>query len=328
MAQKKQPSKMQTKTFRLLCEKCQNVIAVPVTQEHIDSAIGGIFKIVAVHQCSNEQIVLSLFFDTYLALRQKLVSKVTVTDMENGEALDPATQSPIKNLQVMKSLYKQFRKDIAPAIFAVITGQQVVFIGSKGKVHDAVNAMTIFAPHRNLVTNKFTTKISDGDIVGTTAEMADKYWDAVVIDLEKQAVKNGISNQFCVKLMQKLNRYKDAGNSYAFVNAEINRIMNYVKDYVSIESLQEAKDYLTTLTEEGVDEPILEVILPLGAQLNPQIAMFYRQQLYEQSIDKVANQPTFCWTFDKKQKTIDRLLLSSEKDNIHFKYLFKVSFTS
>ncbi len=35
----------------ILCEKCQNSIEVPIKRSEKDSAVGGIFRVVVIHQC-------------------------------------------------------------------------------------------------------------------------------------------------------------------------------------------------------------------------------------------------------------------------------------
>ncbi|MBD3191073.1 MAG: hypothetical protein GF308_10535 [Candidatus Heimdallarchaeota archaeon] len=306
------------KTYSLQCDKCSNFIEVPIRKSDINTAVGGIFRIVAIHQCNNERVALFLFFDKHLSLRQKVVSQVTVTDLQEGELLDRASLSFVKKHATVKYLYKKFNEEISQIIFGTIIGQQIVIIGEKTTVEPVVECLTLFTPHRKTFAETWTEETTDADILGTTKEMQEEYWNSLIVNLEKNRIINGTKNDFCLKLVNKILELDDPEKAPEIIEEEISRILNYVKGYSGIENIEEAETYFTALALDGIDQDLLEIILPLGAQLNPYIASYYRKGHLGKIHNDLLN-PLLLWIYNAENNKSERLILSAEKATIHFR---------
>jgi len=80
------------------CDICQKNIEVPIKKSDKENSSGGIFRIVAIHQCSEEQVAYLLFFDDHLTLRQKVVAPVTLAGIQDSDILIVTSSMNIKEL--------------------------------------------------------------------------------------------------------------------------------------------------------------------------------------------------------------------------------------
>ena len=78
------------------CETCQKNIEVPIKRSDKENSSGGIFRIVAIHQCFDEQVAFLLFFDNHLALRQKVVTPVTIAGIQESDIFNELQRASLK----------------------------------------------------------------------------------------------------------------------------------------------------------------------------------------------------------------------------------------
>ncbi|MHA1213624.1 MAG: hypothetical protein ACTSSH_14350 [Candidatus Heimdallarchaeota archaeon] len=131
--------------YSLQCERCHKNIEVPIKASDKEKIAGGIFRIVAIHQCLNEPLAFILFFDGFLTLRQKVTTPVTVAGINEYDYFDDHQKENIKQISGFNYLYKKLQEDLAKVIFGIITGQRIVIIGEKFEVESTINSLKIFA---------------------------------------------------------------------------------------------------------------------------------------------------------------------------------------
>ena len=120
--------------YSINCDSCQKNIEVPIKKSQKENSSGGIFRIVAIHQCIDEQVAYLLFFDDHLALRQKIVTPVTITGIQESDIFNEFQKTSLKRYGGFNFLRKIFNKDLAKVIYGIILGQQVVVVGNKLEV--------------------------------------------------------------------------------------------------------------------------------------------------------------------------------------------------
>jgi hypothetical protein len=264
------------RNFQIQCESCQAIIAVPIKQSDVDSTIGGVFKMVVLHQCKDDkQKAFVLFFDKHLSLRSKAISDVAVSDVQKAIPLKDQILTKEDLFSSLKSLYTQFNKEFGSIIYGLLLGQQIIILGDQSQVEPVTESLAIFAPHRQLTIRSWTEEKSSADIVGKTALSQYDNNEALIVDIEKGVITNGYQNKFCSSLAQKIGKEKDAKTALPLIENELERFLNYVQSYSLVNDFEEAETYFTALALDGVDQELLEIILPLSAKLNPFIANYY-----------------------------------------------------
>ena len=173
------------------CDICHKMIEVPIRKSDKDSEIGGIFRIIAIHQCLNEQIAFLLFFDDFLVLRQKVQTHVTLTDIHESDIFSEDQRRNLRILSGFNYLRKKLKDDLAKVIYGILIGQQVVIIGEKNSVIPSIESLEIFAKHRKVSINSWTLVKSNADIIGTKLENSQLYFSSLIVDLENNIVFNG-----------------------------------------------------------------------------------------------------------------------------------------
>ncbi|MBN1327898.1 MAG: hypothetical protein JXA54_00365 [Candidatus Heimdallarchaeota archaeon] len=308
------------RTFSIQCEKCNNYIEVPIRKADINSAIGGIFRIVVIHQCNKERVAIFLFFDKHLSLRQKVVNQIAVTDISEGDLSDRDSQIPLKQFSTLNFLYKKLGVDLAKVIFGAIVGQQIIFIGDRTEVEPSIVSMTLFVPHRKVIINSWIEEISDADFIGTTKQLMTLYPESLKVNLVTKEIINGFENQFCQQLLMNLLKITEPDKAKKAIESEIKQLQNYIHEYISVESLIEAETFYSALALDGVDQSILEIILPLSAQINPYIADYYHKESnIEKGTGAIFPSPHTFWFYDKGTNKLNITKLSGKKNIVHFR---------
>ncbi|HUU78137.1 MAG TPA: hypothetical protein VMX55_07290 [candidate division Zixibacteria bacterium] len=261
------------------CDKCHKSIEVSIKRSDRNSAIGGIFRIVIIHQCLTEKIVIMFFFDDFFVLRQKVSIPVSNSDLKEEDYLDRASLKNTKKFAGFKFLYKRLRSDFAKAIFGVLVGQQIVIAGEEHEVKASCIAISSFTEHRISFIDDWTQDRSDADIVGTQTAFIGLYPEAVIIDLETQKVLNGSLNLYCANLIEELMQSKNEKEYEKKIQDTINLLLTYTQEYSVVLNTDEASDFLTSLAIDGIEQDLLEIILALTAQINPNVGFYYRKYL-------------------------------------------------
>ena len=263
----------------ILCEKCQNSIEVPIKQSDKDTAIGGIFRIVVIHQCIEEQIALMLYFDDNFALRQKVSCPVTLVEPNNIDLLDKNQHIDRRQHNAFIYLYKKLgTEQLAKIIFGAIIGQQIVFLGEKLEVEPTCLAMSTFTFHRKCHIDCWSFDKSSASIIGTSPNNSQIYKDSLIVNLPKNYVQNGIVNEYIVSFTEDLVKIEEREEYYKTINEEIKTVLSYCSDFSTIDNVDEAEDYLSALVvNENIDKALLELILAITSQMNPHISIFYRR---------------------------------------------------
>ncbi|MHA1156192.1 MAG: hypothetical protein ACTSQK_08800 [Candidatus Heimdallarchaeota archaeon] len=298
----------------ILCEKCQNSIEVPIKRSEKDSAVGGIFRVVVIHQCIDEQIAFMLYFDENLALRQKVSTPVTVAELQQIDLLDKAQLPDMKQYNGFIYLHKKLGAQLAQVIYGAIIGQQIVFLGEKTEVEPTCLAITAFTKHRITQVECWANKKSNASILGTKPKNIDLYEDSLVVNLPKNHVINGIENSYCTSLLQKLHSAGDKDSFFEIIEEEINLILNYCIEYATVKSLDEAEYFLTALALDDLEQDALTIILPIASQMNHNIANYYRKYNdSRENNEKKSLEPMIAWVYRKTTEEIKKFILNPKK---------------
>jgi len=307
--------------YSLKCDRCKKNIEIPIKKSDKENDIGGIFRIVAVHQCLNEPIAFILFFDDFLALRQKVTTSVTLAGINDYDYLDDQQKENIKHISGFNYLYKKLGNNLAKALYAIITGQRLIIIGEKNAVESSIASIEIFAKYRNCKISSWTDTIaSDIDIIGTSKEFKNVYQNSVVVDLFENAIQNGSSCSFCENLVQKIIEEPNIDSYVNFVSEVLFKLDKLVSDFILVRNLEEVESFLSTLALDETTEDYVEILVPLCAQLNPLIAQYYRSGL--SIYDKPTREeilPFGIWHIDLEQEQQNKIsFIRMRFDNLFY----------
>jgi len=285
--------------YSINCDTCQKNIEVPIKKSDKESSSGGIFRIVAIHQCFDEQVAFLLFFDDNLALRQKVVTPVTIAGIQESDIFNEFQRASLKLYGGFNFLRKMFNKDLAKVIYGIILGQQVVVVGNKNEVEASIQSLKLFAGHRNFICDSWIEEKSLADIIGTKPDSVKFYPNSIIVDLSKKEILRGEENSYALSLLNYLYGVSDIETFEEKVKNEINAVLEITKEFILVKELSEIESYLSILTLEDVPQEVIELVIALSAQLNHIIAQYFTSN-YEipisQNIEEI--KPNKLWFFD------------------------------
>lgn len=285
--------------YSINCGTCQKNIEVPIKKSQKESSSGGIFRIVAIHQCSDEQVAYLLFFDDNLALRQKVVTPVTIAGIQESDIFNEFQRTSLKLYGGFNFLRKMFNKDLAKVIYGIILGQQVVVVGNKNEVEASIYSLELFAGHRNFICDSWIEEKSLADIIGTKPDSVKFYPNSIIVDLSKKEILRGEENSYALSLLNYLYGVSDIETFEGIIKNEINAVLEITKEFILVKELSEIESYLSILTLEDVPQEVIELVIALSAQLNHIIAQYFTSN-YEipisQNIEEI--KPNKLWFFD------------------------------
>jgi len=285
--------------YSINCDTCQKNIEVPIKKSDKESSSGGIFRIVAIHQCFDEQVAFLLFFDDHLALRQKVIAPVTIAGIQESDIFNEFQRTSLKRYGGFNFLRKIFKEELAKVIYGLILGQQVVVIGNKNEVEASIYSLELFAAHRNFICDSWSEEKSHADIIGTKPELVKFYSNSIIVDLSNKEILRGEENDFALSLFNYLSDISDIESFEETIKSEINAVLEITKEFILVEELSEIESYLSTLTLEDVPQEVIELVIALSAQLNHIIAQYFSSN-YEipisQNIEEI--KPNRLWFFD------------------------------
>ncbi|NPE07391.1 MAG: hypothetical protein GNW80_03830 [Asgard group archaeon] len=285
--------------YSINCDTCQKNIEVPIKKSDKESSSGGIFRIVAIHQCFDEQVAYLLFFDDHLALRQKVVTPVTIAGIQESDIFNEFQKTILKQYGGFNFLRKMFNKDLAKVIYGIILGQQVVIVGNKVEVEASIFSLELFAGHRNFICDSWIEEKSLADIIGTKPDLVKFYPNSIIVDLSKKEIMRGEENSYALSLLNFLYGVSDIETFEEIIKNEINAVLEITKEFILVEELSEIESYLSTLTLEEVPQEVIELVVALSAQLNHIIAHYYRSNYEIISPQKAVEIiPNRIWFFD------------------------------
>ncbi|NHJ84052.1 MAG: hypothetical protein FK734_01235 [Asgard group archaeon] len=261
--------------YSIKCEKCQKVIEIPIKKSDKESITGGIFRIIALHQCTDAQYALLLYFDDHMALRQKIVAPVTVAGIHDFD-LSIDEKDSFKQIGGFDYLHRKFKSLLAQIIFSMVTGQQVIFLGEKLEVSSAIDALKIFSSQRTHRIDYWAKAKSDACIIGTKKTKTDVYPGALIVDFHEKTLTNSFNNNYFQELVEELVEIKNLQDFIKIINDSIHNIYSCASELASIRDYDELSLYLESLTVEGKSEDYIELIVAIAAQLNHLIAQYYR----------------------------------------------------
>lgn len=326
--------------YSINCDTCQKNIEVPIKKSDKENTTGGIFRIVAIHQCSGEQVAFLLFFDDFLTLRQKVVTPVTIAGIDQSDIFNEFQRISLKHYGGFNFLRKMFAEDLAKVIYGIILGQQVVLLGSKNEVEASIHSLELFARHRTLNCDSWTEEISHADIIGTKPELVKYYPNSIIVDLSKKEIIRGEENAFALKLLSYLSEVSDIESFEEIIRSEISTVLEITNEFIQIEEFSEIESYLATLTLEEVPQDVVELVIALSAQLNHFVAQYFRSNYEIEFLKNIeVIKPIRIWFFDfilpevyfheistdlpynfKEDKIIERIkkLIAHERFNLVF----------
>ena len=177
--------------YSINCDTCQKNIEVPIKKSDKENTTGGIFRIVAIHQCKDEQVAYLLFFDDFLTLRQKVVTPVTIAGIDDSDIFNEFQRTSLKRFGGFNFLRKMFNEQLAKVIYGILLGQQVVVLGNKIEVMASIHSLELFARHRNIIYEPWTEEVSHADLIGTKPERINYYPNSIIVDLSKREILGG-----------------------------------------------------------------------------------------------------------------------------------------
>ena len=292
------------RVFSFYCDICHKKIEVPILKKDKERQVGGIFRKIVIHQCEKEPLAFFLYFDEHYALRQKITREVT---FEKIDAVNGFSHEELEDIKVkygFNYFYKIFGDEFSKVIFAILIGQQVIIAGEKSVVSSLINTLKIFTEIRNCKITYWSKEIELlSDIVGTPGINRQKFPNSIIVDLKNKQIKNGISNKYSLKFLQKIIRELEINSISNTILKELHRLDSYVKSFIRVKSVDEVELFLESLAFEIQDVALLEILVIIGTQLNPLIAQYYRhnyQNLKEIDLNTVL--PFKIWRLQEKKR--------------------------
>nr|MDO8118110.1 hypothetical protein [Candidatus Sigynarchaeota archaeon] len=114
-------------------------------------------------------------------------------------------------------------------INALITNQPVVLTGTDpGKIQDCVNNLLFFTPHRTMqiINNPSDDKELGEDVIIVNPEKMKSFKDLVLVEIDKNQVKNGVGNKYCEKIRKEVQGMKDPVLIASFLKQKINWLVS------------------------------------------------------------------------------------------------------
>jgi hypothetical protein len=240
-----------------------------------------------------------LFFDVHLALRQKVVTPVTIAGIQESDIFNEFQKTSLKLYGGFNFLRKIFKKDLAKVIYGIILGQQVVVVGNKNEVEASIYSLELFAGHRNFICDSWVEEKSLADIIGTKLDLVKFYPNSIIVDLSKKEILRGKENSYSLSLLNYLHGVSDIETFEEIIKNEINAVLEITKEFILVKESSEIESYLSTLSLEDVPQEVIELVVALSAQLNHIIAHYYRSN-YEIATQQKAVEimPNRLWFFD------------------------------
>jgi len=288
--------------FSFNCDLCHKTIEIPLTRKDKENQVGGIFQKIIIHQCVDKPKAFFIYFDEHFALRQKILREVTIAKISESNGFSLEQIEDIKVKYGFNYFYKKFSEEFSKAIYAILIGQQVIIAGDKSLVSSLIHTLRIFTQIRNCKIIEWTEKVDRfADIVGTPKIDLENFPTSVIIDLDNNRIINGIQNAYAAKLLQKIMQQPDAISLTEVVSKQLQELDDLVGLFIQVKSLEEVELFLESLAIETIDESLLEILIIVGAQLNPLIAQYYRFRfgpLKELAIKKIL--PFKLWILNEK----------------------------
>ncbi|NHJ49970.1 MAG: hypothetical protein FK733_19415 [Asgard group archaeon] len=284
------------------CEVCHKNLEIPIKKSDKESSQGGIFRIVAMHQCTTEPLAFLLFFDEHLTLRQKVVTPVTITEINGTSYVNEAQKRDFKLFSGYRFLYKLLGDEISKIIFGLITGQQIVITGEKNVVEAIIDSLVIFIEHKHPIIESWSLETdSIADIVGLKEIKSNHFKNSLIVDLSLNIIKNGLTNNYCRNLAKNLFELPDMSVYEDMITQEIFRIDRKSRELLEVKNLDEIDSFISTLSLDLDDEDFLDVILLYTTQFNPIVSQYYRNNYRSETIfDLKSLKPLRMWMFDNE----------------------------
>ncbi|MEA2070033.1 MAG: hypothetical protein U9O98_01945, partial [Asgard group archaeon] len=317
------------KIFTFTCDKCNKLIEVPIKKSQSSKIIGGIFRIITIHQCNGQKMAVFLFFDDNLILRQKVSSPIISSDINDTKEIAKKEEILDKQVAMIKYLYKTFGDDFAKVINAIFTGEVVIIIGEKLIKKPTCECLKLFAKNRKLEMSSNFNKKSSTDIICMENYPKENFTDSVIIDLKKKKILNGHLNSFCVELLYMIINMEVSEIVREHINNQILKIKKYVNDITKAMSITEADAFFSALGMSDLIPDFVDILLIVSSKINPYIGKYYRMITQQNNNRLEARKPilTKIKTKDAKInfKTIkkDPLFTLEKHNNLFHNYFDK-----
>ncbi|MFX0065056.1 MAG: hypothetical protein ACFFC7_23005 [Candidatus Hermodarchaeota archaeon] len=126
------------KKISVVCRECQKKEDINITQSHIGSTVGGLFRVAVIHQCKNtsEDQVLVVFLDKNLYVRDQTLAPLSTAPLEKD--------TTGVSLAALTGLTDP--EELSKVLFNVFVGDPVVVIGNREGVEIVVQTLALFSP--------------------------------------------------------------------------------------------------------------------------------------------------------------------------------------
>lgn len=143
------------------------------------------------------------------------------------ETLDETEIMP-QNLDILE---KKSLKHLDQVVHAIIINKPLAIIGDLEESRYLINQLQIFSPHKLLRIEEFPEfgaelPPNSVDILIIDEKNMKNYKSFVQLNLKKNSVKNGESNEFCTKLLDKIRDLNDSTLIINYLKKEINYLLS------------------------------------------------------------------------------------------------------
>jgi hypothetical protein len=257
-------------TVRAICDRCNRVETLSVSTRDLLPHRGGLYQISTMHPCQNdEEMIMTVVLDQNYAVRQ------TITTPFISEKKDDKW-----SLNVAKD-FKYFVKNIKEtdkALQAILTDKTVVIIGDDPDiVRRITRTLSLFSPRKfPLVTHWTEEYVKRKKIIGTTPEIAKQYSEAILVDLQKKVVLNGVESPYCKELIDNLINLEPGG----FITAaqiKIEMLIEFAKMLILLSKNKDIGARAIDQVKMDVSPNALQIILEVVAGYDPEAGRILRE---------------------------------------------------
>ncbi|MFX1252830.1 MAG: hypothetical protein ACFFCZ_14585 [Promethearchaeota archaeon] len=198
------------KKISVICRECQKQEDINITQGHIESTMGGLFRVAVMHRCKNksEDQVLVVFLDKNLFVRDQALAPLSTAPLEKDTT--KASLAALTGLTEPEELSK--------VLFNVFVGDPVVVIGNQEGVKIVIQTLALFSPFGPKIIlwqeKPPSTPIKGPQIIGlNSADPKDKkFSQALILDLFTGKTRGKTSvDPFCLKIANEIRSLEKGG---------------------------------------------------------------------------------------------------------------------
>lgn len=218
------------------------------------------------------------------------VSSITTFRLEDGvqksAAPDPEPTIQESYLRDLKMVNQIIKKNFHHAIFDIIVGEQVVVVSEdKYVAQSIINALSLFAPHRDLniipwvdSEESYHQMEKNWDIIGVPEALSSTFKKYDRVSVKKSKVFGGRSNVWCQKLLEEV--LENEGKKFKLLQLLIKRRIDWILVNVSslMKVIETEDDQAIESVTTKLDKESLFMVSYILETLNPIAFRFFQDK--------------------------------------------------